>query len=81
MEARYNEGPRDWQNYLLALTRFGYIQVLFDIFYYFWGEENGLLYLELCYIEACYIEVPLYKKVGSNKNALKHKCMNVKNSG
>ena len=35
----------------------------------------------LCYIEACYIEVPLYKKVGSNKNALKHKCMNVKNSG
>ena len=35
---RYNEGLRDWQN-LFAITRFRYIEVLFQIFYYYWGKE------------------------------------------
>ena len=47
--------------------RFGYIQVLFHIFYYFWGEENRLLYQGLCNIEACYIEVPLYIRLALTK--------------
>ena len=33
------EGPRDWQN-SLAITRFRYIDVLFHIFYCYWGKEN-----------------------------------------
>ena len=35
---RYNEGLRDWQN-LFAITRFRYIEVLFQIFYYYRGKE------------------------------------------
>ena len=53
-----NEVPRDWQN-LFAITRFHYIEVLFHMFYYYWGKENRLLYRGLCYIEVCFIEVPL----------------------
>ena len=42
-EPRYNEGPRDWQN-MLAITRFRYIKVLLQIFYYYWSKENRSLY-------------------------------------
>ena len=37
VEPRYK--PRDWQN-LFAVPRFRYIEVLFYIFYYYWGKEN-----------------------------------------
>ena len=57
VEPGFNKGPRDHQN-LFAITRFRYITVLFHIFYYYWGEENCLLYRGLHYIEVC--EVPLY---------------------
>ena len=43
MEPRYNEGPSYWQN-LFAITRFRYIEVLFHIFYCYWGKENCSLY-------------------------------------
>ena len=59
VDPQCNEGPRDWQN-LFAITRFRYIEVLFHIFYYYWGNENHLLYGGLRYIEVRYIEVPLY---------------------
>ena len=36
---RYNEGLRDWEN-VIAITRFCYIEVLFQIFCYYWGKEN-----------------------------------------
>ena len=36
-----------------------YNEVLFCIFYYYWGNENRSLYGGLCYIEVRYIEVPL----------------------
>ena len=36
---RYNEGLRDWQN-LFAILRFRYVEVLFRIFYYYWGKES-----------------------------------------
>ena len=58
VEPQYNEGPRDWQT-LLAITRFRYIEVLFHVFYYYWGKENRSLYAGLRYIEFRYIEVPL----------------------
>ena len=38
MVLRYNEGPRDCQN-LFAITRFRFIEVLFHIFYYYWGKK------------------------------------------
>ena len=53
-----NEGTRNWQN-LFAITSFRYIEVLFHIFYYYWGEENRSLYRGLRYIVVRYIEVPL----------------------
>ena len=37
------------------MTKIRYIEVLFHIFYYYWGKENRSLYRGLCYIE-----VPLY---------------------
>ena len=37
-----------------------YIEVLFYIFYYYWGKENRSLYRGLLYIEVRYIEVSLY---------------------
>ena len=40
VEPQYNEGPRDFQN-LFA--------IIFHIFYYYWGNENHLLYWGLCY--------------------------------
>ena len=43
VEPRSNEGPRDWQ-YMFAITRFCYIEVLFHIFYQYWGKENCSLY-------------------------------------
>ena len=58
MEPQYNEVPRDWQN-VFAIARFRYIEVLFHIFYYYWGKENRSLYRGLRYIEVRYIEVPL----------------------
>ena len=60
VEPTYNEGPTDWQN-LFAVSRFRYIEVLFYIFYYYWVEENRLLYREHRYVEICYIEVPPIK--------------------
>ena len=39
VEPWYNVGPRDLEN-LFAMTRFRYIEVLFHIFYYYWGKEN-----------------------------------------
>ena len=45
-----NEGPRDCQN-LYAITRFCFIEVLFHIFYYYWGKKFRSLYRELRYIE------------------------------
>ena len=35
------------------------MEVLFHVFYYYWGEEYRLLYRGLRYIEVLYIEVPL----------------------
>ena len=58
VKPRYDEGPRDWQN-LFAVSRFRYIEVLFHIFYCYWGQENSSLYRQLRYIEVRYIEVPL----------------------
>ena len=49
---------KDWQ-FLFAMTRFRYIEVLFHIFYYYWGKENRSLYLGRRSIEVRYIEVPL----------------------
>ena len=51
---RYNEGLRDWQN-VIAIRRFCNIEVLFHIFYYYWGKENRSLYRGLRHID-----VPLY---------------------
>ena len=47
------------ENKIDAVTRFRYIEVLFHIFYYYWGEENRSLYRRLHYIEFRYIEVLL----------------------
>ena len=58
VEPRYKEVPRDWQN-LFAITRFRYMEVLFHIFYCYWGKENRLLNRGLRYIEFRYIEVSL----------------------
>ena len=60
MEPRYNEEPRDWEN-MFVITRFRYMEVIFHIFYYYWGHENRSLYRGLCYIEVRYIKVPLHK--------------------
>ena len=37
VEPCYNERAEDWQN-VFAITRFHYIKVLFQIFYYYWGR-------------------------------------------
>ena len=47
---------------MLAITRIRYIEVLFHIFHYDWGEENVrytevLRYIEVRYIEIRHIEV------------------------
>ena len=54
VEPRFNEGSRDWQ-FLFAIRRFRFIEVLFHIFYYYWGKENRSLYRG-----RRYIETPLY---------------------
>ena len=36
LEPLYNEGPRDWSN-MFAVTRFRFIELLFQIFYYYRG--------------------------------------------
>ena len=36
LEPLYNEGPRDWSD-MFAVTRFRYIELLFQIFYYYRG--------------------------------------------
>ena len=59
VEPGYNEGPRDWQN-LFATTRFHYIEVLFDIFYYYWCKENRSSFGGPHYVKLHYIDVPLY---------------------
>ena len=41
--------------------RFHYVEVLFHMFYFYWGNENHwFIRKNLLYIEACYIKVPLY---------------------
>ena len=37
-----------------------YNEVVFRIFYCYWGKENRSLYQGLRYIEVLYIEIPLY---------------------
>ena len=58
VEPRYNEGSRDWQ-FLFAITRFRYIEVLLPIFYYCWDKEYRLLCRGRRYIEVRYIEILL----------------------
>ena len=69
MEPRYNQGPRDWQN-LFAIPRFRYIEVIFHIFYFYWGKENRSLYRGLRDIEVRYIKVSLYEVSVTNKNCI-----------
>ena len=38
VEPRMNKVPRHSEN-MFAITRFRYNEVLFHIFYYYWGEE------------------------------------------
>ena len=40
---------------LFAITRFHYSEVLFHIFYYYWGKENRSLYRELRYIDSGFV--------------------------
>lgn len=42
VEPQYNKGARDWQN-TLAIMRFHYIAVLFQIFYYYWGKLSKVI--------------------------------------
>ena len=54
-EPRHNAGSR------VSLAKFvRYNEVLFHMFYYYWGRENRSLYRGLRYKEVRYIEVPLY---------------------
>ena len=39
---------------MFALTRFCYIEVLFHMFYFYWGRENRSLYQGVHYIEVCF---------------------------
>ena len=57
LEPRYKEVLR--QN-VLAIPRFRYIEVLFHIFYYYWGKEDCSLHPGPRYIEVRYIKVPQY---------------------
>ena len=50
VEPRYNSGPRDWQN-MFTITRFRHVEVLCDIFSYYWYR----------YIEVRFIEVLMYR--------------------
>lgn len=38
LEPCHNERLRDWLN-LFAIMRFHYVEVLFHMFYYYWGKE------------------------------------------
>ena len=64
-EPRYKEVPRDLQN-MFATTKFRYIEVLFHIFYYYWGRQDRSLYRGLRYMEVRYINVPLYLVLSIN---------------
>ena len=59
VEPWYNGVSKEGKN-IFAAMKFCYIEVLFHIFYYYWGKENCLLHRGLRYIEVCYINVPLY---------------------
>ena len=37
--------PRDWQN-LFIITSFRYIEVLFNVFYYYWGKKKIVRHTE-----------------------------------
>ena len=50
-----------------AVMKFRYIEVLFHLFYYFWGKENLSLYRRPRYIEVRYIDVSLYINNAPNK--------------
>ena len=43
---------------MFAITRFRYFEVLFYIFYFYWGK-NLSLYRGVCNVDVRYIEVPL----------------------
>ena len=45
MYARFKEGTRDLQN-VFAIQRFRYIEVLFQIFYYYWRGKKIARYTE-----------------------------------
>ena len=62
------QGPRDWQN-SFARTRFRYIEVLFHIFYCYWGKENCSLSEESDNLALLY-RVPLTSglRVGFSSN-------------
>ena len=49
VEPQCNEGPRDFQN-LFA--------IIFHIFYYYWGNENRLLYWGLCHYRGSTVFTP-----------------------
>ena len=48
VEPRYKKGLSDWQN-SFAISRFRYIEVLFQMFYNYRGKENRSLYQGLRY--------------------------------
>ena len=43
-EPWYNKGPRDRKN-MFAIARFHHIEVLFHIFYYYWGRDKSFVIL------------------------------------
>ena len=68
-EPRYNE-TLDCGEHILSVSwpfvistgSTSCLEVLFHIFYYYWGEENRSLYRGLRYVEVRFIEVPLQLK-------------------
>ena len=57
------KGQGTWLN-LFALMRFRCIEVLFHMFYYYWGKETHSLYWEIHYPEVHYNEVSLFPLYG-----------------
>ena len=69
---QYNKGPRDWQNTcMFAITRYCYCDVLFHVFYYYWGKKYHLIHRRLKQIGAHYIEFHCFKSSNSDIKYLK----------
>lgn len=62
MGARFSDDTSALRNLHCHYFEILYIEVLFQIFYNYWGKENCSLYRGLRYVEVRYIEVPLYIK-------------------